>query len=75
MTTALIRAARAAQHRAARAVTRHGLAHPVALALLAVAATAAARAWDTGHLVADTHLTPARKTPPLMPNPPVGRRG
>ncbi|MFJ2249203.1 hypothetical protein [Streptomyces sp. NPDC087862] len=75
MTTAAIRAARAAQHCAARAVTRHGLAHPVALALLTVAAMAAAKAWDTGHSVADTHLAPARKTSPLMPNPSVGHRG
>ncbi|MFE7046670.1 hypothetical protein ACFU9X_47190 [Streptomyces atratus] len=71
----VIRAARAAQYRAARAATRHGLAHPVTLALLAVAATAAARAWDTGHRVADTHLAPVREAPPRMPNHQAGHRG
>ncbi|MFF4179490.1 hypothetical protein [Streptomyces sp. NPDC001750] len=47
--------ARAAQHRAARAIAAHGLAHPVALVLLAAAATAAAHAWDAGHAVNETH--------------------
>ncbi|MFB7852914.1 hypothetical protein ACFC34_38680 [Streptomyces sp. NPDC056053] len=48
--------ARTAQHLAARAITVHGLAHPVALALLTAATTAAARAWDAGHAVNDIHL-------------------
>ncbi|MCX4851871.1 hypothetical protein [Streptomyces sp. NBC_00893] len=70
-----IRAARAAQHHAVRAITTRGLAHPLTLALLAVAATAAARAWDAGHPVTETHLAPAREAPPLMPNRQAGRRG
>ncbi|PVC80786.1 hypothetical protein DBP19_35455 [Streptomyces sp. CS090A] len=53
-----IRAARAAQWYAVRAITAHGLAHPLSLALLAAASTAAARAWDRGHRVADTHPSP-----------------
>ncbi|MFI1786210.1 hypothetical protein [Streptomyces rubiginosohelvolus] len=44
-----IRVARTAQHLAVRALTAHGLAHPLTLALLAAASTAAARAWDRGH--------------------------
>ncbi|MET8731292.1 hypothetical protein ABZV81_29570 [Streptomyces parvus] len=52
---ALIRAARTAQHLAVRALTAHGLAHPVTLALLAAASTAAARAWDRGHPVHTIH--------------------
>ncbi|MEU2415137.1 hypothetical protein ABZ736_27740 [Streptomyces sp. NPDC013099] len=52
---ALIRAARTAQHRAVRALTAHGLAHPLTLALLAAASTAAARAWEAGHQVTDIH--------------------
>ncbi|MGQ4733385.1 hypothetical protein ACUN3E_37725 [Streptomyces sp. Ju416(a)] len=52
---ALIRAARTAQHLAVRAITVHGLAHPVTLALLAAASTAAARAWDRGHPVHAVH--------------------
>lgn len=54
-----IRAARAAQHLAVRALTAHGLAHPLTLALLAAASTAAARAWDRGHPVHAIH--PAQK--------------
>ncbi|MFD8938607.1 hypothetical protein ACFV0R_25710 [Streptomyces sp. NPDC059578] len=50
--------ARAARHRAARALTTLGSAHPRALRLLAIAAGAAARAWDHGHRVADTHPAP-----------------
>ncbi|MFJ2875468.1 MULTISPECIES: hypothetical protein [unclassified Streptomyces] len=67
--------ARTAQHHAVRAITARGLAHPITIALLAAAATAAARAWDTGHRVAETHPAPARETAPLMPNFPVVRRG
>ncbi|TBO60230.1 hypothetical protein EYS09_07950 [Streptomyces kasugaensis] len=50
-----MRRARAAQHRAARAITRHGLAHPLARTLLAAAALAAAAAWEAGHHVRDIH--------------------
>ncbi|WP_434600207.1 hypothetical protein [Streptomyces sp. A5-4] len=50
-----IRVARTAQHLAVRAITLRGLAHPLTLALLAAAATAAAQAWDAGHQVADIH--------------------
>ncbi|MFD8854104.1 hypothetical protein ACFV1Q_36510, partial [Streptomyces sp. NPDC059604] len=57
------------------ALARHGLAHPVALALLAVAATAAARAWDTGHAVTETHPATAREAPSRMSNHQAGRRG
>lgn len=52
---ALIHAARTAQHLAIRALTVHGLAHPLTLALLAAASTAAARAWEAGHQVTDIH--------------------
>ncbi|MFE9700549.1 hypothetical protein [Streptomyces sp. NPDC006270] len=52
---ALIRAARTAQHLAVRALTAHGLAHPLTLVLLAAASTAAARAWEAGHQVTDIH--------------------
>ncbi|MFJ9530474.1 hypothetical protein [Streptomyces cyaneofuscatus] len=48
-------AARTAQHLAVRALTAHGLAHPLTLALLAAASTAAARAWEAGHQVTDIH--------------------
>ncbi|KKD11000.1 hypothetical protein ACM6O1_38990 (plasmid) [Streptomyces coelicolor] len=51
----LIHAARAAQHRAARAAARIGTAHPLTRMLLAAAAVAAAAAWDAGHRVADLH--------------------
>ncbi|MEV2264545.1 hypothetical protein AB0J13_38585 [Streptomyces anulatus] len=54
-----IRAARTAQYLAVRALTVHGLAHPVTLALLAAASTAAARAWDRGHPVQAIHTAPA----------------
>ncbi|MEU1216645.1 hypothetical protein ABZ424_30445 [Streptomyces sp. NPDC005790] len=56
-----IRAARAAQHLAVRVIAQLGLAHPITLALLAVATTAAARAWDAGHPVADTRHAPQRR--------------
>ncbi|MFE7574676.1 hypothetical protein ACFU5Z_08060 [Streptomyces sp. NPDC057521] len=50
-----IRAARAAQKRAARAIAARGLAHPLTRILLAAAATAAAQAWEAGHRVTDIH--------------------
>ncbi|MEU8598405.1 hypothetical protein AB0D07_32700 [Streptomyces globisporus] len=56
-----IRAARTAQHLAVRAITLHGLAHPLTLALLAAASTAAARAWDRGHSVHSIHPAPAQR--------------
>ncbi|MFJ1958624.1 hypothetical protein ACIOGT_37280 [Streptomyces microflavus] len=58
-----IRAARTVQHLAVRALTVYGLAHPLTLSLLAVASTAAARAWDRGHRVAETHPSPAQEAP------------
>ncbi|MFJ4577496.1 hypothetical protein ACIP4W_40340 [Streptomyces sp. NPDC088846] len=67
--------ARTAQRLAVRAITARGLAHPLTLALLAAATTAAARAWDAGHRVTDTHPAPARKAPPRMPNHQAGHRG
>ncbi|MEV5204421.1 hypothetical protein [Streptomyces sp. NPDC053720] len=72
-----IRAARTAQHCAVRAITARGLAHPITLALLAAAATAAAQAWDAGHRVTDTHpaLQPRREAPPHMRNSQVSHRG
>ncbi|MFJ7200926.1 MULTISPECIES: hypothetical protein [unclassified Streptomyces] len=70
-----IRAARTAQHHAVRAIAARGLAHPITLALLAAAVTAAARAWDAGHPVTDIHPAPAREAPPRMPNHQAGRRG
>jgi hypothetical protein len=51
----LIQAARAAQHRAARAAATIGVAHPLTHLLLAAAAMAATAAWETGHRVADIH--------------------
>ncbi|MFJ3250663.1 hypothetical protein [Streptomyces sp. NPDC086782] len=51
----LIQAARAAQHRAARAATVIGTTHPLTRLLLAAAAVAAAAAWEAGHRVADLH--------------------
>ncbi|MET8420851.1 hypothetical protein AB0P40_35030 [Streptomyces sp. NPDC079189] len=53
------------------------MAHPLTLALLAAAATTAARAWDAGHRVNDTHPAPlsTREAPPRMPNYQVGPRG
>ncbi|WP_333737272.1 hypothetical protein [Streptomyces sp. IBSBF 2806] len=51
----LIQAARAAQHRAARAAALLGTRHPRARALLAAAATAAVAAWEAGHRAADLH--------------------
>ncbi|MEU4655104.1 hypothetical protein AB0G32_14390 [Streptomyces sp. NPDC023723] len=53
----LIQAARAAQHRAARAAATAGAAHPWTRLLLAAAAMAATAAWEAGHRVADLHLT------------------
>lgn len=50
-----IRVARAAQQLAARAIAVRGLAHPTTRRLLAVAATAAAAAWEAGHRVHDIH--------------------
>ncbi|WP_327687057.1 hypothetical protein [Streptomyces sp. NBC_00467] len=50
-----IRLAGTVQHLAVRAIAARGLAHPITRALLAVAATAASRARDTGHRVTDTH--------------------
>ncbi|MCX4902355.1 hypothetical protein [Streptomyces sp. NBC_00892] len=72
-----IRAARTAQHHAVRAITTRGLAHPITLTLLAAAATAAARAWDAGHRVTDTHpaLQPRREAPPHMRNFRASHRG
>ncbi|WP_405551317.1 hypothetical protein OG215_41935 (plasmid) [Streptomyces globisporus] len=57
----LIRTARTAQYLAVRAITLHGLAHPVTLALLAAASTAAAKAWDRGHPVHTIHLPAAQR--------------
>lgn len=59
-----------------RAIAARGLAHPLTLALLAAAATAAATAWDAYHRVNDTHpaLPAIREAPPLMPNHRLGRR-
>ncbi|MCO8303592.1 MULTISPECIES: hypothetical protein [Streptomyces] len=51
----LIHKARAAQHRAARAATAIGPAHPLTRLLLAAAAVAAAAAWEAGHRVTDLH--------------------
>ncbi|MEE1735467.1 hypothetical protein PUR49_02810 [Streptomyces sp. BE147] len=56
-----IRTARAAQYLAVRALTAHGLAHPVTLVLLAAASTAAARAWDRGHPVDAIHPAPGQR--------------
>ncbi|MDX3208710.1 hypothetical protein [Streptomyces scabiei] len=62
----LIEAARAAQHLAARAATAAGPTHPLTRLLLAVAALAAAAAWEAGHRVADLHhsRSPADRKPP-----------
>ncbi|MFB7598382.1 hypothetical protein [Streptomyces sp. NPDC056160] len=51
----LIHAARAAQHRAARAASVIGPAHPLTRLLLTAAALAAAAAWEAGHRVTDLH--------------------
>ncbi|MFC7016069.1 hypothetical protein ACFQMH_31105 [Streptomyces viridiviolaceus] len=51
----LIQAARAAQHRAARAAASIGAGHPLTRLLLTAAAVAATAAWDAGHRVADLH--------------------
>ncbi|MFL0028404.1 hypothetical protein ACJBCE_36385 [Streptomyces sp. NBUL23] len=56
-----ISAARAAQYLAVRALTVHGLGHPLTLALLAAASTAAARAWDRGHPVDALHTAPGQR--------------
>ncbi|WP_381805502.1 hypothetical protein [Streptomyces niveus] len=47
--------ARAAQYLAARAIAVRGLAHPTTRRLLAIAAMAAATAWEAGHRVHDIH--------------------
>ncbi|MGW6488151.1 hypothetical protein [Streptomyces sp. NPDC055056] len=57
----LIRAARSAQHHAARAARSLGPAHPMARRLLALAAATAVVAWEAGHLVDDIH--PRTKEP------------
>lgn len=57
----LIQTARTAQQRAARAVARHGLTHPHARLLLALAALAAAAVWEAGHRVADLHPLHSRQ--------------
>ncbi|MEV6131967.1 hypothetical protein AB0M05_35140 [Streptomyces violaceusniger] len=51
----LLRMARAAQHRAARAIAARGPAHPIALALVEDAAAATNRALDRGHPVHAIH--------------------
>lgn len=51
----LMQAARAAQHRAARAAVLLGTRHSLACRLLAAAAAAAITAWEAGHRVADLH--------------------
>ncbi|PWI05691.1 hypothetical protein DIZ27_37825 [Streptomyces sp. NWU339] len=51
----LIHAARAAQHRAARAALTIGPAHPLTRLLLVAAAVAATAAWEAGYQVADLH--------------------
>lgn len=51
-----MRAARAAQMRAARAAHAVGARHPLTRLLLAAAAMAAAAAWEAGHRVTDLHL-------------------
>ncbi|WP_037905059.1 hypothetical protein, partial [Actinacidiphila yeochonensis] len=61
----LIGRARAAQHRAVRALAVCGPSHPIVHALLAAAATAAIQAWDAGHHVADLH--PSFPAPLLVP--------
>ncbi|MCX4451543.1 hypothetical protein [Streptomyces sp. NBC_01789] len=58
-----IRAVRAAQKRAVRAITARGLAHPLTGLLLAAAATAAAQAWEAGHRVADIHPAQRDRNP------------
>ncbi|MGW1438690.1 hypothetical protein ACWD7M_26035 [Streptomyces griseus] len=62
-----IRAARAAQYLAVRALTVHGLGHPLTLALLAAASTAAARAWEAGHQVTDIHPAHTASSPRAHP--------
>lgn len=56
-----IRAARTAQYLAVRALTTHGLAHPLTLAFLAAAVEAAAQAWDRGHPVDAIHTAPGQR--------------
>ncbi|GAA1143365.1 hypothetical protein GCM10009577_79210 [Streptomyces javensis] len=51
----LLRMARAAQDRAARAIAARGPCHPIALALADAAATATNRALDRGHPVHAIH--------------------
>ncbi|MCF3960473.1 hypothetical protein [Streptomyces fuscigenes] len=64
MAAHLIRMARAAQHRAARTIRRHGLRHPATRHALALAARAAAWAWEAGHHVTDLHPHPPRQDEP-----------
>lgn len=59
----LIRAARAAQHQAARAARLVGPAHPWARLLLATAAVAATAAWEAGHHVHDLHPSTKGRPP------------
>ncbi|MFF0198795.1 hypothetical protein ACFYT5_38410 [Streptomyces anulatus] len=56
-----IRAARTAQYLAVRALTAHGVAHPLTHLFLAAASTAAARAWDRGHRVGAIHTAPVQR--------------
>ncbi|WP_078856298.1 hypothetical protein [Streptomyces sp. NRRL F-5065] len=51
----LIQTARDAQQRASRAAAHLGARHPITRVLLALAAMAAAAAWDAGHPITDTH--------------------
>jgi hypothetical protein len=67
----LIARARAAQHRAARALAICGPSHPSVHALLAAAATAAIQAWDAGHRVADLHPS----VPAPLPAPRLATEG
>ncbi|SDE32994.1 hypothetical protein F610DRAFT_06840 [Streptomyces sp. LaPpAH-199] len=62
-----IRLARTAQYLAVRAITVHGLAHPLTLALLAAASTAAAKAWEAGHQVTDIHPATTASSPGTHP--------
>ncbi|POG43446.1 hypothetical protein BV881_31855 [Streptomyces sp. ZL-24] len=57
----LIHAARTVQHLAVRAITLHGLAHPVTRLLLEAASTVASQAWEAGHRVEALH--PTRQPP------------
>ncbi|XIG72724.1 hypothetical protein C1N81_04230 (plasmid) [Streptomyces sp. SGAir0957] len=67
MTHQLIHAARAAQHRAARAASSIGAAHPHTRLLLAVASLTAAAAWEIGHHVTDLHTPNPQLRPLTLP--------